>query len=70
MFLVGKQPPKVVLSVRVCSGQNKMAFFSDLFLAFLSLIKLLNIAFAKGGAHLPIVHTLRLLYNQELRFKG
>ena len=27
-----------------------------------------NIAFAKGGAHLPIAHALRLLSTQELRF--
>ena len=27
-----------------------------------------NIAFARGGAHLPIAHALRLLSTQELRF--
>ena len=27
-----------------------------------------NIAFARGGAHFPIAHTLRLLSTQELRF--
>ena len=27
-----------------------------------------NIAFAKGGAHLPIAHALRLLSTHELRF--
>ena len=27
-----------------------------------------NIAFARGGAHLPIAHALRLLSKQELRF--
>ena len=26
-----------------------------------------NIAFARGGAHLPIAHALRLLSNQKLR---
>ena len=26
------------------------------------------IAFAGGGAHLPIAHALRLLYSKELRF--
>ena len=30
--------------------------------------KLQNIAFAKGGTHLPIAHALRLLSTQELRF--
>ena len=30
----------------------------------------LNIAFARGGAHLPIAHTLCLLFIQELRFGG
>ena len=28
----------------------------------------MNIAFARGGAHLPIAHALRLLSTQELRF--
>ena len=28
-----------------------------------------NIAFARGGAHLPIAHALRLLSTQELRFR-
>ena len=27
-----------------------------------------NMAFARGGAHLPIAHALRLLSTQELRF--
>ena len=27
-----------------------------------------NIAFARGGAHLPLAHALRLLSTQELRF--
>ena len=27
-----------------------------------------NIAFARGGAHLPIAHALRLLSTQELQF--
>ena len=27
-----------------------------------------NIAFARGGAHLPIAHALRLLSTKELRF--
>ena len=29
---------------------------------------MVNIAFARGGAHLPIAHALRLLSTQELRF--
>ena len=29
---------------------------------------LMNIAFARGGAHSPIAHALRLLSTQELRF--
>ena len=33
-----------------------------------NLILILNIAFAIGGAHLPIAHALRLLSTKELRF--
>ena len=29
---------------------------------------IINIVFAKGGAHLPIAHALRLQYTHELRF--
>ena len=29
---------------------------------------ILKIAFARGGAHLPIAHALRLLSTKELRF--
>ena len=34
----------------------------------LRLTTLLDIAFARGGAHLPIAHALRLLSTKELRF--
>ena len=41
---------------------------SDMFEIFYKHDNILNIAFARWGAHLPIAHTLRLLSSQELRF--
>ena len=55
---------------KVC-GDHSMLFSEHFLSTFLitspnsSLNSYLNIAFAKGGAHLPIAYALRLLSTQE-----